>query len=364
MTEITAAVLEGPRDLSVDSLQLAAPKTGEVRIDVRATGVCHTDHHRYVGSSDVPHPSVLGHEAAGVVDAIGDDVTSLEPGDHVVLWVLPFCRECEYCERGDPHLCSRRSVLKEGALLDGTRRLSRNGDAVNHFYGQSSFASHCVVAEQTAVKIPPELPFEQAALLGCGASTGLGAVTNTAAVTSGTPVAVFGCGGVGTSAILGAELAGADPIIAVDIDHDKLDFVKELGATHTIDSSKTDPVERIDEIVADGVEFAFECTSQPPVVSQAMSVIRPGGAVISTATSSADAFEIPPGAMTSGKRLLGNVGGSVRPSIDIPRFARLAVAGRLPLDELVSETYSLEQLDDAFAAIENTSDIRGVVVQE
>ncbi|WP_129116047.1 zinc-binding dehydrogenase [Halegenticoccus tardaugens] len=364
MTRITAAVLEEPRNLSIESLELAEPKAGEIRVDVRATGVCHTDHHRYVGASEVLYPVVLGHEGAGVVDAVGNGVSSLEEGDRVVLWVLPFCRECEFCERGNPHLCSRRSVAKRGTLLDGTRRLSRNGEDVNHFYGQSSFATHCVVAEQTAVKIPDELPFAEASLLGCGATTGLGAVTNTAKVSAGEPIAVFGCGGVGSSAILGATLVGANPIIAVDVVDEKLSFIEALGTTHTVNSRDTDPVEAIQNITGNGVKYAFECTSHPDVVKQAIDAIRPGGAVVSTATSSADNFEIPPAALTHGKRIVGNVGGSLRPSTDIPRFARLAESGQLPLEKLVSDTYSLDQLDRAFEAIDEGTGIRSVITQE
>ncbi|WP_280535467.1 alcohol dehydrogenase catalytic domain-containing protein [Halopenitus sp. POP-27] len=364
MTRITAAVLEEPRELSIESLELADPKPGEVRVDVRATGVCHTDHHRYVGASETPYPVVLGHEGAGVVDAVGEDVTSVSVGDRVVLWVLPFCRECEFCERGDPHLCARRSAVKGGTLMDGTRRLSRDGEAVNHFYGQSSFASHCVVAEQTAVRIPDGIPFPEASLLGCGATTGLGAVTNTADVSPGDPVVVFGCGGVGASAVLGAELAGADPLIAVDVVDEKLSFIETLGATHTVNSGETDPVAAIREITGGGVAYAFECTSHPAVVRQAVEAVRPGGTVVSTATSSADDFEIPPGAFTSGKRIVGNVGGSLHPSVDVPRFARLAKSGRLPLEKLVSETYSLDQLGAAFEAMDDGTGIRGVITQE
>ncbi|MGQ4555334.1 alcohol dehydrogenase catalytic domain-containing protein [Halobellus sp. GM3] len=364
MTRITAAVLEEPRNLSIETLELAEPKAGEIRVDVRATGVCHTDHHRYVGTSEAPHPIVLGHEGAGVVDAVGDDVSSLSVGDRVVLWVLPFCRECAFCERGDPHLCERRSVVKQGTLLDGTRRLSRDGEAVNHFYGQSSFATHCVVAEQTAVKIPDGLPFPEASLLGCGATTGLGAVTNTAGVSAGEPVAVFGCGGVGSSAVLGAKLSGADPIVAVDVVDEKLSFIGDLGATHTVNSREIDPVDAIRDVTGGGVAYAFECTSRPDVVAQAIDAVRPGGTVVSTATSSADHFEIPPGAFTAGKRIVGNVGGSLRPSTDIPRFAKLAASGRLPLGELVSQTYSLDQLDTAFERISDGNGVRSVITQE
>jgi S-(hydroxymethyl)glutathione dehydrogenase/alcohol dehydrogenase len=361
MTKVTAAVLEEPHDLSVETLQLDEPKAGEVRVDLRATGVCHTDHHRYSGAADAPCPIVLGHEGAGVVDAVGDDVTSLAPGDHVVLWVLPFCRQCEFCERGDPHLCARRSTVSDGTVLDGTRRLSRDGEPVNHFYAQSSFASKCIVAEQTAVKITDSLPFEEAALLGCGATTGLGAVVNTATVQSGEPVAVFGCGGVGGSALLGAVMVGADPIIAIDIVPDKLDFAERLGATHTINPTEGGMVEAITEITNGGVEYAFECTSKPAVIEQAFASIRPGGTTVVTGTSSADSFEVPPGEFTYGKRIVGNVGGSVRPHIDIPRFANLARDGRLDLDALVSRTYSLDELDDAFADMESGAIVRGVV---
>jgi S-(hydroxymethyl)glutathione dehydrogenase/alcohol dehydrogenase len=364
MTRITAAVLEGPRDLSVESLTLAEPKSDEVRVDLKATGVCHTDYHRYAGTSDAPYPIVLGHEGAGVVDAVGEDVTSLEPGDHVVLWVLPFCRECTYCDRGDPHLCARRSAVKGGTLLDGTRRLSRDGAEVNHFYGQSSFASHCVVAKQTAVKIPDALSFPEASLLGCGAITGLGAVTNTAEVSAGEPAAIFGCGGVGSSAILGATLVGADPVIAVDITDEKLAAAENLGATHTINSSTEDPVAKIDELTEGGVEYAFECTSIPDVFDQAVRAIHPGGTVVATTTSSADAFAINPGELTYGKQIVGNVGGSARPSVDIPRFAALAQSGRLPLEKLITNTYSLDELDAAFEAIETGTGIRGVVTHD
>lgn len=348
MQTIEAAVLREPETLVHEQVSLDPPQREEVRIDLRATGVCHTDYHFYAGEFDVPLPVVLGHEGAGVVEAVGADVSGVSPGDTVVLSLLPPCGSCRYCTEGRPFLCQAAlDVRFTGTLLDGTRRLHADGEPLNHFYAQSSFATQAVVPAASAIPVADAAPFEAVAPLGCGATTGIGAVLKTAAVEPGASVAVFGCGGTGTSAILAAAAVSATEIIAVDIDPERLDRAADLGATTTIDASETDPVARITESTG-GVEYAFEFVGNTDTVrSQAVRATEPGGTIVFSGAAAEDAtvdvFEL----IDEGKTLHGNVAGSVRPAVDIPRYVEMYLDGALDLEALVTPDYTLAEAEAA-----------------
>ena len=358
MREITAAVTREPNEYAVESVSLADPEPGEVLVDVRATGVCHTDYHAYT-SEDTSFPVVLGHEGAGVVEAVGDGVSTVSPGDRVVLWVLPSCGDCEFCRRGDPYLCQARREVR-GRMMDGTRRLSQEGEPINHFYAQSLFASMAVVPERQVVPIPDAVPFEIGALLGCGVTTGLGAVTNIAGVGSGETVAVFGCGGVGAGAVLAAGAVSSGTIVAVDLDPETLATMETIGATHTVNATEADPVETIRERTG-GVDYAFECIGRPQTVRQAIDVLRPGGTAAITGTSSTPRAEIDLGRFTKGISVVGNIVGFTRPRVDIPRYATMYLNDDLALDAVLTGRYELPELGEAFAALDAGTGIRSVV---
>jgi Zn-dependent alcohol dehydrogenase len=358
MREITAAVTHKAGTHTVESVTLDDPKPNEVLVDVRATGVCHTDYHAYTNER-TEFPVVLGHEGAGIVKAVGSNVTAVESGDHVVLWVLPSCGDCRYCQRGQSYLCQVRKDTR-GRMMDGTHRLSRADKPVNHFYAQSSFASMAVVPERQVVPIDETLPFEIGALLGCGVTTGLGAVTNIAEVMSGETVAVFGCGGVGAGTILAANAASAGEIIAVDLDAETLSTMREIGATKTIDASATDPVTAIDDYVG-SVDYAFECIGAPATVTQSTKVLGPGGTAVITGTSDSDPVELDLGLFTSGINIVGNIVGFTQPHVDIPKYVTMYQNGDLDLDTILTDRYEIDELDNAFEALETGDGIRGVV---
>ena len=358
MREIEAAVVHGPEEHAVETVTLDDPGPGEVLVDVRATGVCHTDYHAYT-SDDTDFPVVLGHEGAGVVEAVGDGVSTVEPGDHVVLWVLPSCGDCEYCRSGQPYLCQARRETR-GQMMDGTHRLSQDGEPIDHFYAQSSFASMAVVPERQVVPVADDVPFEIGALLGCGVTTGLGAVSNITDVDGGETVAVFGCGGVGAGAVLAANAVSAGTIVAVDLDADTLDTMAEIGATHTVNAGEEDPVERIEELTG-GVDYAFECIGAPQTVQQAIASLRPGGTAAITGTSNTPPAEIDLGRFTKGISVVGNIVGFTQPRVDIPRYVRMYQNGDLDLDAILTRRYELEELDEAFAALDAGEVIRSVV---
>jgi S-(hydroxymethyl)glutathione dehydrogenase/alcohol dehydrogenase len=359
--DIDAAVLRGPRDLHYESVLLDDPKDDEVLVDVRTTGVCHTDFHAYTNGRDCP--VVLGHEGSGVVEQIGKNVTTVEPGDHVVLFVLPTSDDCSYTRRGQPYLSQVRKQIN-GGLLDGTRRLHDEEGTLNHFYAQSSFATKAVVPERTAIPIRKDVPFDVASLLACGATTGIGGVVNTADVKSGETVAVLGCGGVGLSTLMGAKAVSAGTIIGIDVVDSKLDAAQTFGATHTVNGETDDPVARIKEITGDGVDYAFECIGASTTVQQAFQMLSPGGTAVITGTSSTGTVEIDAGRFTSGVSVVGNIVGSARPSVDIPRYLEMYVNGDVPLEDLITNHYSLDQLHEAFAAMEHGETLRSVIVLE
>lgn len=373
--ESRAAVLEEPvdderefatsRPVSIETIQVADPQGEEVVVEIKATSLCHTDIGFTRGHFDVPYPLVLGHEGAGVVKAVGDGVRDLEVGDHVVLGRIA-CGRCKRCRAGHSNLCSRRVPSNEsGTLWNGTVPFSRNGDPVHHCLGVSSFTEYTLVTEDVAIRIPEELPMDRACLLGCGVFTGFGAVENTADVEIGSSVAIFGAGGVGLNAIQAAEICGADPIIAIDMVPEKLELAEALGATHTIDVNETDPVEKAREICPDGVDYAFEMTGHSSVITQGVDIVGPRGEVI--------VVGVPPfgkesvdldvyGMLFGEKEIRGSLSGSYNLPLAIPRLADLVVDGKLSLEELVTDTRPMAEINEAMDALEEGGQIRQLLV--
>lgn len=351
-----AAVLrEVNKPLVIEEVSLDEPGPGQALVKTAATGICHSDLHFIEGLWPFPLPAILGHEASGIVERVGPGVTYVEPGDHVVLLFVPGCGSCRFCATGRPNLCS------SGYIRSPTLRI---GDqAVIPFASMSSFAEYMVVPEGGMAKIRKDVPLDRAALVGCGVMTGVGAAINTAKVEPGSTCAVLGTGGVGLNVIQGCLLAGAERIIAIDIHPNKLEMARRFGATHVIDASKEDPVAQVRELTDGGADYAFEVIGLPEAISQAFDIVRRGGEAIivgmapsgSTASVSATAF-------LQEKVLRGCSYGSARPRYDMPRLLDLYMAGKLKLDELVSRTYPLEGINDAFAAMKKGEVARSVIV--
>jgi NDMA-dependent alcohol dehydrogenase len=361
-----AAVLyELKTPLKVEDVDLANPKRGEVRVKIAANGVCHSDYSVIHGVLRSPLPVVPGHEGAGVVEEVGPDVTLVKPGDHVVLSFAPYCGHCYYCSIGRPVLCDNmRVTMGKGALLDGTCRLSKGGKPIHHMAGLSSFAQYAVVAETSCIKIPDNVPFDKACLVGCGVMTGVGAAINTAKVAPGSSTVVIGCGGVGLNTIQGCAIAGAATIIAVDLMDNKLEYAKQFGATHTINPSKQELIKTVRSLTEGrGADYAFEVIGLGKTIEQAYACSRQGGmTIVVGAPSREDTVTIPASSLLAEKEIKGSLYGSARPRVDMPHLIDLYMKKKLKLDELVSRTYSLEEVNVAMDALEKGEVARSVVV--
>jgi S-(hydroxymethyl)glutathione dehydrogenase/alcohol dehydrogenase len=363
-----AAILEKLNSpLVIEEVELDDPKDHELLVRMVATGVCHTDLHCIKGDLATPLPVVLGHEGAGIVQKVGKDVTTVQPGDKVIVTVAPYCGKCPACMMGVPSSCERdpQTAMLMGTMADGTKRLKRlNGDELSHFMAQSSFAEYAVVEESATVKVREDAPLDIVCLLGCGATTGIGAVVNKARVKAGSSVAVFGCGGVGLAVIMAAKLVGAQPIVAVDLLDSKLDKAREFGATHLVNASKDDPVVKIATECNGGVDYSFEVIGNPLVITQAFHSVypRPGGmAVVLGLAPIGSTFSIEAWRFMREVTITGCTLGSSRPQIDIPRYVDLFMAGKLPLDKLVTKCYSLDDINQAIQDALDGTIIRGVL---
>ena len=345
-------------------LELAPPREGEALVRLHASGVCHSDLNAIDGTAETPCPAVLGHEGAGVVEAVGAGVT-LAPGTPVVLSWLPPCGRCAECRRELPHLCRPAwRALAAGVLLDGTSRLSRDGDPVFHYCFLSSFAERAVVPARCCVPMPIGVPFEVAALVGCAVTTGTGAVWRTAGVRPGERVCVIGCGGVGMSAIMGAVVAGAAPIVAVDLDEEKLDAALALGATDAVRwTGAEETAERVRAASDGGVDYAFEATGRTEAGLGAFLCTRPHGAAVLIGIPGADAVLALPAPQIPRleRRVLGSIYGSARPDRDFPALLDLYRRGRLPLDRLISARLPLEAVEQAFDGLRTATALRTVL---
>jgi alcohol dehydrogenase len=349
----------------VTELDLAPPGPGEALVRLHASGVCHSDLNAIDGTAATRCPAVLGHEGAGVVEQAGDGV-ALEPGTPVVLSWMPACGRCDECLRDLRHLCaSAWEGMASGGLLDGRPRLSRAGEPVYHYSFLSSFAERAVVPASCCVPIPPGVPFDIAALVGCAITTGTGAVWRTAGVRPGDRVCVIGCGGVGMSAVLGAVAVGADPIVAVDVAEEKLDAALALGATDAVRwaGSPEETAERVREVTGGGVDFAFEATGRTEAGLAAFLSTRARGAAVLIGIPGADAVLALPALQIPRleRRVLGSLYGSARPERDFPALLGLYRRGRLPLDRLVARRLPLEAVGEAFDVLRAGTALRVVL---
>ncbi|MEW9031263.1 MAG: zinc-dependent alcohol dehydrogenase family protein [Planifilum fimeticola] len=352
------------RPLKVETVKLDEPGPGEVLVRIRAAGLCHSDLSVIDGSRPRPVPMALGHEAAGEVVRTGEGVTDLSPGDHVVCIFVPSCGHCLPCREGRPALCEPGAEANvKGTLLSGARRIHRGEKPIHHHLGVSAFADYAVVSRHSLVKVDPRLPFEQAALFGCAVMTGVGAVLNTAGVKPGSSVAIVGLGGVGLCALLGARLAGARQIVAVDVQGEKLAFARELGASDTFDAREDGVEETIRRATAGGVDYAFETAGVVDALHLAFRITRRGGVTVTSGLPHPDRrLSIPPVVLTAEERTIkGSYVGSCVPQRDIPRYIDLFRQGRLPVDRLLSGTLSLERINEGFDRLASGTVARLVV---
>jgi len=355
------------KPLKITTVDLAPPGYAEVLIKVAAAGLCHSDLSVINGDRPRPMPMALGHEAAGIVHELGEGVSDLKVGDHVVVVFVPSCGHCAPCAEGRPALCEPGAAANgAGTLLSGARRLTRAGAPLNHHLGCSVFAEYATVSRHSIVKIDPSIPLDHAALFGCAVLTGVGAVVNTAKVSFGSSVAVIGLGGVGLAALIGAKAAGARQIIAVDLSADKLQQAILLGATHTVNAGTSDASEQIRSISAGGVEYAFEFAGSIRALELAYKITRRGGMTVTAGLPPSTAvLPLPAVSLVAEERTLkGSYIGTCVPSRDIPRFVDLFSQGRLPVDKLLTGRLKLDEINLGFDLLHEGKAIRQVVVFE
>jgi Zn-dependent alcohol dehydrogenase len=343
----------------IEEVTLDEPRAGEVRVKLAATAVCHSDVSILHGIWGPQRPVIVGHEAAGVVDAVGPGVTRAQPGDHVVVSLIRTCGRCFHCELGESYLCEGRFALDSESRLHTT-----SGEPIYQGLGTAAFAENTVVDQSQVVPIPNEMPLDRACLLGCGVITGLGAVTNTARVPAGASAVVIGAGGVGLNSIQGAALSGAYPIIALDTLDNKLDAARTFGATHTVNVEREDARKAVRGLTGGrGADYVFVTVGSTAAVQQGLLLARRGGALVTVGmpkwTAPAE-FRLAD-FNWNGQRMLGSHMGSTRPSIDIPKLVELYLAGKLKLDELITARYPLEQLDAAIVDMEQGRALRNVI---
>ena len=362
-----AAILyEAGTPLRFEEIEVAPPQAGEVLVRMYAGGVCHSDLHVMKGDLVMPMPIILGHEGSGVVEDIGAGVKSVKPGDHVIpIWRVS-CGTCEYCTGGRPALCDIGTEMRfSGLMADGTTRFSVGGEPVRHFTGVSSFSELSVMSEAAVLKIPKDFPLDKAAVLGCGVITGVGAVANGARVKMGSTVAVFGCGGIGLNAVQGARIVGARRIIAVDVAEQKLEYARTMGATHTVNAAEVDVVAAIKDLTdGRGVDYAFEAIGITETIEQAYAATKKMGTCVVIGVTRADvrvninAHEM----VYAEKTLTGSLYGSARPRIDLMHLMEMYHSGDLLLDELLTRTYPLAEINDAYEALERGEVARSLVL--
>ena len=353
------------RPLAIETLDLGVPGKGEVLVRIAAAGLCHSDLSVINGDRPRPVPMALGHEAAGVVEQVGEDVADLVPGDHVVMVFVPSCGHCGPCAEGRPALCEPGAAANTaGTLVSGARRLSRNGTAIQHHMGVSAFADHAIVSRRSLVRIDPELPLDEAALFGCAVLTGVGAVVNTARVPPGSSVAVLGLGGVGLNSLLAAVASGAEKIIALDMLESKLQLARQLGATHAVNARDKDAIEQVKALTHGGVDFAFEMAGSVAALELAYRITRRGGTTVTAGLPNPQSnWPLQAVTLVAEERTVkGSYIGSCVPSRDVPRYIALYRAGKLPVDKLMSARIALDDINQAFDRLASGEAVRQVIV--
>ncbi len=363
-----AAVAWGPNQpLKMEEVDVMLPRKGEVLVRIVATGVCHTD--AFTLSGDDPEgvfPAILGHEGGGIVEMVGEGVTSVALGDHVIPLYTAECGECKFCKSGKTNLCSAvRATQGKGLMPDGTTRFYKDGEPIFHYMGCSTFSEYTVLPEISLAKVNKEAPLEEICLLGCGVTTGMGAVMNTAKVKEGDTVAIFGLGGIGLSAIIGARMAGASRIIGVDINESKFELAKQLGATDCINPQKFDqPIQDvIVEMTDGGVDFSFECIGNVNVMRQALECCHKGWgeSVIIGVAGAGQEISTRPFQLVTGRVWRGSAFGGVKGRSQLPGIVEQYMAGEFGLQEFITHTMPLEQINDAFDLMHKGESIRSVI---
>ena len=358
-----ALLRQVPGKLEIDEVEVSSPGPHEVLVRTAAAGLCHSDLHFMEGKYPYPLPCVLGHESAGVVEAVGDQVTYVEPGDHVITCLSVYCGDCEPCLTGHMSLCVGKDAVRRPPGAEP--RLKHAGQEAHPLIDMGSFAEQMLVHEHGVVKIRKDMPLDRAALIGCAVTTGVGAVFNTAKVEPGSTVAVVGCGGIGLNCIQAAAIAGAGKVIAVDKLASKLELARQFGATHTVDASAADPVGQVRDLAGGGVHYAFEAIGLKQTAEQAFGMLRAGGTcTVIGMIPFGESVEIPGYELLAEKRLIGSNMGSNRARVDMPRYIELYLDGRLKLDELVSRRISLDEVNDGFDAMKVGEIARSVIIFE
>jgi len=356
-----AAVLRAPKQpLSIEDVEISKPGPHEVLVRTVAAGVCHSDLHFQNGSYMYPTPAVLGHESAGVVEQVGAEVRYVQPGDHVITCLSVFCGHCEFCLSGRPALCTKVDTRRRPT---DPPRLSKDGKPVWQFLDLSSYAEQMLVHENAIVKITKDMPLDRAALIGCGVTTGVGAVFNTAKVPPGATVAVIGCGGVGLSAVQGAAIAGAGRVIAVDMLDSKLELARKMGATDTVNAKKGDSIAQVKDLTGGGVDYSFEAIGLKVAAEQAFAMLKNGGtATVIGMIPLGQKVELPGVDFLFEKKIQGSSMGSNRFRTDMPKYVDMYLNGKLNLDDMVSRRIKLADVNDAFAALEKGEVARQVIM--
>jgi S-(hydroxymethyl)glutathione dehydrogenase/alcohol dehydrogenase len=366
--EVKAAVAFGAGEpLKVETVQLDGPKAGEVLVEVKATGVCHTDEYTRSGADpEGLFPSVLGHEGAGVVVEVGEGVTSVAEGDHVIPLYTPECRACEYCLNPKTNLCvAIRATQGQGLMPDGTSRLSLDGQPLYHYMGTSTFATHTVLPEIAVAKIREDAPFEKVCYIGCGVTTGIGAVINTAKVEPGSNVVVFGLGGIGLNVVQGAWMVGADKIVGVDLNPGRKALAEKFGMTHFVNPSEVegDLVPYLVDITGGGADYSFECIGNVDVMRQALECAHRGWgeSIIIGVAGAGQEISTRPFQLVTGRVWRGSAFGGARGRTDVPKIVDWYMDGKIEIDDMITHTMPLEKINDAFDLMHEGKSIRSVV---
>jgi len=368
MIKTRAAVAWGPNQpLSIEEVDLMPPQTGEVLVRIVASGVCHTDAYTLSGKdSEGVFPCILGHEGAGIVEAVGEGVTSVAVGDHVIPLYTPECGECKFCTSGKTNLCQKiRATQGKGLMPDGTTRFYKDGKPIYHYMGTSTFSEYTVLPEISLAKINKTAPLEEVCLLGCGVTTGMGAVMNTAKVKAGDTVAIFGLGGIGLSAVIGARMAKASRIIGIDINTDKFALAKQLGATDVINPKDFDrPIQDvIVEMTDGGVDFSFECIGNVHVMRSALECCHKGWgeSVIIGVAGAGEEISTRPFQLVTGRVWRGSAFGGVRGRSELPDYVERYLKGEFRLDDFITHTMPLDEINTAFELMHEGKSIRSVI---
>ncbi len=366
MKTTAAVAFQAGKPLEIVTLDLQGPKAGEVLVEIKATGVCHTD--AYTLSGNDPEglfPAILGHEGAGIVLEVGPGVTSLVPGDHVIPLYTPECRNCKFCLSGRTNLCQAiRTTQGKGLMPDGTSRFSYKGQQILHYMGTSTFANHTVLPEIALAKIRKDAPFEKVCYIGCGVTTGVGAVINTAKVRPGSNVAVFGLGGIGLNVLQGARMVGADKIIGVDLNPEREAMARKFGMTHFINPKVTpDVVAAITELTDGGVDYSFECIGNVNVMRQALECCHKGWgeSVIIGVAGAGQEIATRPFQLVTGRVWKGSAFGGAKGRTDVPKIVDWYMDGKIAIDDLITHVMPLEDINKAFELMHHGESIRTVV---